>query len=470
MWGDWVWFAGAALGITTMLVGIVYMLSELLMNDKMKSWAKMELAEIFYSAIIISMAVVALPTIDGVVQGAFMVSNVGSAGMCGTPSYDGTGTHAWIPTTDYGVVGAKHYQCEDICGPGVAADPRSVYHGVESCHMRLGIWYMRELFDETKNFAFDTYLSYINTAMIAAFSINIEFVFEQAGFFTMTPWAGFYSMANAIKASVFDWATKLMMLLKFQEVLLYFIATALFPALFVSGALLRTFPFTRKLGGLLLAMAITFYFIFPAFYAFGALVMLDIKHNHEVIREWYASPANPANRLSTQLLTAGIVVTPQNFPDPPVANMMYINGSATMHMPGGSYDAGNAELALYDLEGMDSKDYFALMEDGKNQGYMPSFDLGKDNTGMSEEEQTNALTGAWSSAQTWLGSVSKESKFDKFLDIAWRPNGPVDSMARLTFWTAFFSFISILATIAAIRSLSITFGGDIEIAGLTRLI
>jgi len=476
MWGDWVWFAGAALGITTTLVGIVYMLSELLMNDKMKSWAKMELAEIFYSAIIISMAVVALPTIDGVVQGAFMVSNTGTGGVAGAGMpCAGTVTSTWVPTTDYGVAGSKHYTCQDICGPGIAASPTSVYHGVESCHMRLGIWYMRELFDETKTFAYDTYLSYINTAMIAAFSINIEFVFEAAGFFTMTPWAGFYTIGNAIKATVFDWAVKIMMLLKFQEVLLYFIATALFPALFVSGALLRTFPFTRKLGGLLLAMAITFYFIFPAFYAFGALVMLDIKHNPQVINAWFNSPANPANRLSTQAISTPIAiatfgtaqVTPQNFPDPPIANMMYINGSTTMHIPGGSYSAGDSEVALYNLEGMDSKDYYALMEDGKNQGYMPGFDLGASQT----EQQTDAaLTSGWNSAQTWLGSVSKESKLDNFLNVAWKPNGPVDSMARLTFWSAFFSFISIIATIAGIRSLAVTFGGDIEIAGLTRLI
>jgi len=34
----------------------------------------------------------------------------------------------------------------------------------------------------------------------------------------------------------------------------------------------------------------------------------------------------------------------------------------------------------------------------------------------------------------------------------------------------FFALFSIIATIASIRSLSTTFGGDIEIAGLTRLI
>jgi hypothetical protein len=151
---------------------------------------------------------------------------------------------------------------------------------------------MRELFDETKDFAFSIYLSYIKTSMLSEATINIEFVFEAAGFFTFTPWRGFFTMGNTIKALVFDWAIKIMMLTKFQEVLLRFIAIGLFQALFVIGAILRTFMFTRRLGGLLLGMAIAFYFVFPAFYAYGALVMIDLKEKARPA--WMAdTTANP---------------------------------------------------------------------------------------------------------------------------------------------------------------------------------
>jgi hypothetical protein len=71
---------------------------------------------------------------------------------------------------------------------------------------------------------------------------------------------------------------------------------------------------------------------------------------------------------------------------------------------------------------------------------------------------------------SWFGAVSKRSMVDNFMDYAWLPNGPLDVLSRLTFWSVFFSLFGILGTIAGIRSLSITFGGDIEIAGLTRLI
>lgn len=467
LWGDWVWFAGAALGITTILASLVYMFAEILLNDKMKSWAKMELVEIFYSAVIISLAIVSLPIMDSVVQGSLMVSNLGLGG--GTPGCLGPATSTYVPISDAGrfyvpvsgagrFFGSQRYECLDICGGPIAANPGSVYHGIDSCHMRLGIWFLREVFDETKNLAYETYISYIESATISNFAINIEFVFEAAGFFTVTPWAGFYSVGNAIKSSVFDWSVKLMMLTKFQEVFLRFIATALFPALFVIGALLRTFVFTRRLGGLLLAMAITLYFIFPAFYALAALIMLDLKNDPVLHALWMAD--RDAN--------------PHQIPDPPVAKTMYFPRNMSVHTIGGTgsgaYTLDDATEALSRLEGTAPGDNMAAMEQCDN-GILPSFDLSSDTyKSASDQEKNNVLTKAWEVAQNWFGAVSKVSKLDKFLDIAWRPNGAVDSAARLTFWSVFFSFISLIAAIAAIRSLSMTFGGDIEIAGLTRLI
>ena len=75
------------------------------------------------------------------------------------------------------------------------------------------------------------------------------------------------------------------------------------------GAVLRTFSFTRKLGGLLLAMAISLYFIFPAFYAFGALIVLDMKND-------------PGSERMAKQPTA--VANPTLLNDPPIINTMYI--------------------------------------------------------------------------------------------------------------------------------------------------
>jgi len=453
MWGAWVWFAGVALGITTCLVAIVYMLSELLMNDKMKSWAKMELTEIFYSAIIVGMVVAGLPLIDSVVQGALGVSNSGGNSV----------TTAYIPTTDFGLITqTREYRKLDICGPEIADASSSVYNSVESCHMRLGIWFMRDMFEEGKSFAFDTYLAYIETTIKSEFTINVEFVFEKRGFFTFNPWRGFYTIGNKIKEMVFDWTTKLMMLMKFQEVFLRFIATALFPSMFVVGVLLRTFPFTRKLGGLLLAIALSLYFVLPSFYALGALIVLEIKNDPYVQAQWHIDKANP---------------DPANNLDPPIANLMYVTGD--IHMPGGT---GKVSTAAYRSElrkdeSMDTDNgnkFTQAMEKGKDAAGNPlasPVDLSSNAfRGASDDQKDAAMKGAYGATMTWFGEVSKKSFIDNYVSFVWEPGGPLDILARLTFWTTFFSLFGLLATIAAIRSLSVTFGGDIEIAGLTRLI
>ena len=329
MWAGWVWVAGAALGIMTTLVAIVYALSEALMNDKMKSWAKTEFAEIFYSALIISMIVAGVPLINQLVQVSLL--GTGSSGAL---------TSTYVLSTDaglYGTYNTKQYTYLNICGDAIASNPLSIYNGVDACHMRLGIWFMNELFNEGKQFAFDTYQSYIKTSMISEFTINIEFMFEKAGFFTFTPWRGFFTIPNKVKEMVFDWVVKIMMVIQFQEVLLHFIAIALFPSLIVIGGVLRTFAFTRRLGGLLLAMALALYFIFPSFYAVGALIMLDMKNDKAVQSEWLSNTdANPN----------------QN-PDPPIVNTMFISGD--LPMPGsstGKYSYKEAQDQYDKMQGM----------------------------------------------------------------------------------------------------------------------
>jgi hypothetical protein len=458
MWNSWIWVAGIAFSLTTVLVALIYMLSELLQNDKMKGWAKMELAEIFYSLIILSMGISGVALIDSAMQGALGVNNQGGA-VGGTPGPLGSVTSAWVKTSDSGTFyTTQPYQPFDICGPAIASNPRSVYNGVESCHMRLGIWYLREIFDEGKTFAFDIYLSYIRTSMLAEFTINIEFLFEKAGFFTFTPWKGFFTIGNKIKEMCFDWAIKLMMITKFQEVMLRFIATALFPGMFVIGAVLRTFSLTRRLGGLLLAMAIAMYFIFPAFYAFAALIVLDLKNDPVVRDAWVGnSDANP-----------------DHMPNPPIANTMYIRGNISM--PGGSGVISTEDMhqRLRNYEGVPQDEYTRYMEQGAfsdGSQLIQNYDLTSRNySGASEADRNASLAQARASADSWFGTVSRQSMWDSFVNFAWERNGPVDILARLTFWSVFFSLFGILGTIAGIRSLSITFGGDIEIAGLTRLI
>ncbi len=452
LWGGWLWFAGAALGLVTALTGVVYVLSGFLMNEKMRTWAKMELVEIFYSAVIIAIGIGGVTTMDSVVQGALGISNTGAAaGAVGPFQCLGTVTSAYVPVS---VNGRKEYQCMDICGQDIAADELSVYHGISSCHMRLGIWFLGETFDEAKDFAYDIYISYIKSSMAAEFTINIEYFTEYAGFFTFNPWRGFFTMGNTVKQLCFDWVMKMMMLLKFQQVLLRYVALALFPGLFVIGALLRTLTFTRRLGGLILAMAIALYFIFPAFYAFGALVMLDMKS--KAYNDWMAN--DKAN--------------PTGIKDPPIANTMYINDN--IPVLGGTTTTTVTSQDMKDELAKDEADpnfmTRAEQSPGQASSVMPNIGDLSSTTSHTDTEKQNAMESAYNSVVAWKDTMSKEGKYDHFITNAWKQNGPLDALARITFWSLFFALFSIIGTIGVIRSLSITFGGDIEIAGLTRLI
>ena len=436
-WTLWLPVAGACLGIATMLVGLVYMIGSMLMNDRMKGWAKLELSEIIYSAIII--AVIATPSVgllsvvDNIVQGAIF------AGY-GYSAAGGGGPMVWIPELD---------KSEALCGDAIAFDKESMYHGVSGCHMRLGMWYLHSVFKETSDLAYKEYTVYSYTSMLADFAINFEFITEASGFFTFTPWRGFFTLGNTIKSMVFDYAIKIMLITKFQEFMLAFIAKALFPALFVSGAILRTFTFTRKLGGLLLGMSIALYYVFPAFYAFGGLVMLDMKKQVEQ-QPYYKAICDKISKDACF--------------DPPITNAMYING--TIAVPGGGM---NMDTYLKDYNDAEAKGRSGRMAEmnKKDSTSKPNIDLGKQ---LTDKEKAENMVNAVNATDKWMEELSKKSSFDSGVFIAYKPGGPVDALSRMAFFSVFFSLFGILATIAAIRSLSITFGGDIEIAGLTHLI
>jgi len=432
MFQAWMLIAIGALMIVTILVGIVYMLGGLLLNEKMKTWAKMELVEVFYSAMILVLAVSAVPLVDALVQGAISGQD-----------YD------YTYLRDPGA-GIPYEMGVSICGEEIAAAPHSVYHDIQSCHIRLAIYYLREVFSEGKEFAFSVYISYMWTAIAAEFSINVETVWEQTGFATWNPWRGFFTMGNVMKELAFSWVMKIMMLTKFQEIFVSFVAKALFAPLFVVGAVLRTFAFTRKLGGLLLAIAITLYFIYPAFYAFGGLVMLDLKNKARP--EWVANTeANPSGS--------------QN---PPIANSLYATG--TIPMFGGDISMGDVRNQLYDMEMMNDEDLNRFYREG---GANPMNDMDLGDLSHKDDSMTAKATQYVETQKKflgWFGELSSRNWYDKITPGYWKANGLLEVLARLTFFSLFFSLFGIIGAIASVRSLSATFGGDLEIAGLTRLL
>ena len=453
LYSSWMPLAGLLITLGAILCALAYMMGTLLFNDRMKLWAKSEITELFYSVVLIVVGFSLIGVADRTLSTALGVSNSLGGSTSGTGCL-GTPTSAFIPTTDYSSssLSGRTYQCMDICSDAISAHPNSVYHGINSCHVKLGIYYFRSLYDEAKATGYDIYVSYIWRSMVADFTINVETIFEAAGFFTFNPFKGFLAMGNYILSTLFDWAIKLMMLNKFQEVFLRFVATGLYPTFLIMGAILRAFTFTRRLGGLMVAIALSLYFVFPSFYAFGSLVMLGIKN---------------------EVRSGGPTLNPTNSPDPPIATSMYLNGD--LLMPGGVQSADQFGGDLSALEGMSADQYFSAMDgnaftiNGRPVDLRPRYDFGArpaNGAGSSVAE----YTGAYSGAMRWFNQVSRLGRIDSLITHVWSPNGYVESFSRLTFWSTFFSLLGILSTIASIRSIATVLGGDVEIAGLTRLI
>ncbi|MBI5224050.1 hypothetical protein HY990_06550 [Candidatus Micrarchaeota archaeon] len=452
VWGNWIGLAGVLLMIGVILVGIVYIISVFISNDKFKSWAKSELVELLYSAVLISLLVFGSYAADGILQGAMGIgaAHLATGGIVSP-------TTAPVPVVPLsGGSSSRVYTNLDICGPNLAAATGSVYSGIPSCHIKLAIWYLRELYDEAKQTGFEIYSSYIATSMIAEFTLNVEFIFEITGFFNFNPFKGFFAMGNYAKSTLFDWAIKLMMLNKFQEVIIRYIATGLYPTFFVMGAILRAFSFTRKLGGLLLAIALSLYFILPSFYAFAALLAIDLKAH---VRSAAILNDNPQAILG----------------DPPIASTMYVDG----YLPLLSNRVTAAELhnSLRQMEGVTDEEFLNRMERGywDNPGTVinpgNNYDFSSNSgAALSDDQRRATIATAHDTTQNWFNSISRLSRLDQFVSHIWEPGGYIESFSRLTFWSMFFSLLGLLATIAGIRSLAIIFGGDIEIAGLTRLI
>ena len=116
-----------------------------------------------------------------------------------------------------------------------------------------------------------------------------------------------------------------------------------------------------------------------------------------------------------------------------------------------------------------SQDERATLMEGKDSDYKP---LKGTNFAhyQTDAEREAGMIKAREATDSWYSKVEAQSKFDSGIGIAYKQGGPVDALSRIAFFSAFFSLFGILATIASIRSLSVTFGGDIEIAGLTHLI
>ncbi len=417
----WSGVAAILLTISLLLMLLVYLFGNMLGNEKMKGWAKMELFEVIYSVIILAFALYAVQAANGVVQGLTAGNDPFTQCICSE-----------------GFVFAQ----------GSAGYEGTVYEGVQECHIRLALYMLDTVFNEASDTNLAIYAWYTWSSMIADAQLTMENVFEMAGHFTFTPWRGLLAMGNTIRQEVFSKYVLIMMVAKFQQILVRFIGTVGFPIIFVMGTVLRSFTFTRKLGGLLMAIALTLFFIYPMFYAFGALII---------------------NQIKVHSVTAGE-------PNPPFAARMYVSSTVQM-LNGESLDLDAEQRIAKDLTRLNvcgglvstNKNPKESLEATTAATPLPSINIHSetDTSSTAFEDRLNATS---KKVEEGIGKISESNWWDQSVATVFESGQMVDIQARLAFFSVFFGILGILASIAAIKNLSVFLGGDTEIAGLTHLI
>ncbi len=328
-WSGWEVAAGIAVLISFAITSLAYMLAQFFQMPALVAWAKNEFGQAIASAF----------AVGGVIGFVYFLSIV-STEMTGLPG---------------------------------CSDPW------QACHIQAAKTYLNntfwEVFEESRGiFRLNMWMGLIST-----FSFSIAFRESTLAVIWTVPFAGLSIPLETIDMA-FNTLTKVMMSLKFQEILLEYIQKAIFPMLLVYGVLLRTFFFTRRLGGLLIAIALSLYTVYPLMYVLGQFVYVN-----------------------TTLGSKYVVIEPSGFE--------------------------------------------SLLEDPNNPGHYDVINL-VHNQGKLKKNLGYYITGEF-----LIGN-----------------DGILERTGKLLVYSTFLPFIAIFTTIASVKALSLLLGGDVEIAGLTRLI
>lgn len=245
-WSPW-WPAMIVLpaAIMVAVIALSWFYGSFAMDDKVKAWCKSEAGQLFYTVLIALAAMVVVAVLSNAVLSISQVTaNTGPEG------------EAWATYVNL--------RCTST---GLPAYDRP-------CHIRLAEDYLQILASAAQEQA-AAVLRY-NSVLAEASSISLTFrgMPDPSGDLAFAPMAGLTIPLETL-SFVFDLANKNIMAIRFQQFLLDLLHLAFFPLFLSLGLFLRTFFFTRRLGGLLIAMALSMYLVYPLMYVFFHSVLFS---------------------------------------------------------------------------------------------------------------------------------------------------------------------------------------------------
>lgn len=393
---DWGWegLTGIALAVMAMLLGIAYMASTLLGDEQMRAWTKREVGQLAYSAIILVVAVLLVGNMEGWLK---LLSSASAS----------PGWQAYVNT----VVCCDPAQTVCVMSDALAKS--------RPCHIALATDYLQILYESARaqvNYNLFKYWIYAFTSNLAVSLKLIALV--DIGDVSVKP-LGWLSINSEFYSVLLDLGFKTMMFIRVQQVLLDYLTVAFFPLMMSMGLVLRAFHFSRKLGGMLVALGLSLSVVLPMFYVLSGAILFGF------MGDW-------ATRSFSNSLDKDTVLLPG------------VN-NADLNAPGSSEDAFRQPLNAIDICGT------APESQGNEMGSVVDTLQG----------QVNQLT-----SNNWLEEITT----DGLLITRFDPDGPIGNMAMLMVLTLISPFIGLMTTLAAFKYFSPLIGGDVEISVLSRLI
>ena len=260
------------------------------------------------------------------------------------------------------------------------------------------------------------------------------------------PFMGHASVHAGIYSECFDILSHVLFFVKFQELFLIINSVYFFPPLLYFGLVLRILPFTRKLGGLLLGISIATFYVLPYFYIAG----------------WIIVESAPSFGTKYIVDTSAFVLPFMSF------NVMG-NDGVTEPIDMSKY----IDELLYDQEKLNQEKI--KVRDISMYGIQAVQDAGLIEDDLTISVPTDAegvvhgmglVQGKYVDSKNLYGDSRDYLMFRE----GGRNNSFVNIVARVVLSTIFITLFAVVGTISAIKEISVLFGGDVEIAGLTRLI
>ncbi|MCX8198183.1 MAG: hypothetical protein N3F07_03260 [Candidatus Micrarchaeota archaeon] len=405
-WTSWGWegLVGIAFATMVLIIWMAYMAASFLGDEQMRAWAKHEVGQLAYSAIIIVAVILLLQTLDGWLKIVSLAS----------------------PSSQWNSYINNVVCCRPSSGNWLIecpATPPSLR--LSPCHISIAKDYLQILFESAREQAQYHILNY----WLAAFLSNITIATKNPVMMDIMhahvrPLAGL-SIHSEFHSIMLDLIFKTMMFLRVQQVFMDYLYAAFFPIMLALGMVLRIFHFSRKLGGMLIALGLALYVVLPMFYVLMDAILFGFMGG------WVNAPGTFGNRVD------------QNKTIVPGASGPVSFGGAS------GAEAFSKPTNLGDICGTSTQ------EEKDSWGDMVLRAVGLVWKALHSDVAGEIMKNTG-------GIENDTSRFGK--------KGPIANLAALMFFTLFTPFVGLMLTLSAFKVFSPLIGGDVEISLLSRLI